>query len=218
MVGELDRSGIGTPLTVENIKSLDKLWHVCEARNAALVKSLRVDPHADELLAMARADAKLHRVSAPVPIEEFDTTSCLLHPRFMVEQPKPNGAVKLRPIDHFSWSLEGGKSDSVNGHVAPTEKLKHDTLDRLEALLRVVVQEMGQPPALIKLDIDAAFRRVPVDPSQRWVCGCTFRAEDKVGSNVALCCCTCVWSGRYIEPSTMPACLGPSALSTHGNA
>ena len=115
-------------------------------------------------------------------------------------------------------SLEGSKNDSVNGHVAPTEKLKHDTLDRLEALLRVFVQETGQTPALIKLDIDAAFRRVPIDPNQRWVCGCAFRAEDKASSSVALFCCTCVLSDRSTAPSTMPACLGPSALYMRGSA
>ena len=180
IVGKLDCSGIGTPIDGESEKSLNELWYSCAERNASLVESLKVDPHADKLLEMAHADAELHRASTPVPISKFDIESCLLHPRFMVEQRRPDGSLKLRPIDHFSWS-KCGKEDSVNGHVVPTEKLKHDTLDRLEALLRLFVHETGEVPALIKADIDTAFRRIPVAPGQRWVCGSVFRAHEQVG-------------------------------------
>ena len=49
-----------------------------------------------------------------------------------MEQTRPDGSKKVRAVDHMSWSAFGGKKDdSVNGHVAPTEKLKHDCLDAL---------------------------------------------------------------------------------------
>ena len=39
---------------------------------------------------------------------------------------------QVRAVDHFSWSAFGEhKEGSVNGHVAPAEKLRHDTLDSL---------------------------------------------------------------------------------------
>lgn len=61
----------------------------------------------------------------------------LLCARFGVEQTKPDGRVKVRPIDNFSWSMiDGGskrevKEWSVNGHTIAGEKLGHDTLDAL---------------------------------------------------------------------------------------
>ena len=71
-----------------------------------------------------------------VVLQACDLKQTLLHPRFAVENVKPDGAVKVRPVDHFSWSAFGKKKeDSVNGHVHPSEKLKHDTLDMLAEVL-----------------------------------------------------------------------------------
>ena len=39
---------------------------------------------------------------------------------------------------------------------------------------------MGKAPGLFKLDIDAAFRRMPIRGEDRWVCVITFRVGDKV--------------------------------------
>ena len=50
IVGKLDCSGIGTPMDGESEKSLNELWYSCAERNASLVESLKVDPHADKLL------------------------------------------------------------------------------------------------------------------------------------------------------------------------
>ena len=182
MVGPLESSGLGTQMIQEDEKTLAKLRRECEERNAVLAASLKEDPHAGKLLEMARADAKLGRASEPVPFSEFDTRNCLLHPRFMVEQAKADGSTKYRPIDHFSWSDGGGREDSVNGHVFPRERLKHDTLDQLEAVMRLFVECTGQIPGLVKEDVDSAFRRIPIAADQRWVCGCAFAAEQTARS------------------------------------
>ena len=85
-------------------------------------------------------------------------------PRFAVAQGwRPNGDVKVRPVDNFSWSSQQGckryrtrrevKADSVNGHfeVRPLSRalfgqhvalaqvpvaVKHDHLDDLLAAMR----------------------------------------------------------------------------------
>ena len=80
-------------------------------------------------------------------IQECDLSEILLHPRFAVVTEKADGSMKVavyishhacrfvldgqvRAVDHFSWSAFGEhKEGSVNGHVAPAEKLRHDTLD-----------------------------------------------------------------------------------------
>ena len=72
---------------------------------------------AQELDRVTREDVQFHRVTQPVRWEDFDHNSCLLHPRFGIVQEREDGSVKVRPIDHLSWSPSPGrKSESVNGH------------------------------------------------------------------------------------------------------
>ncbi len=58
---------------------------------------------------------------------------------------EPDGTVKLRAVDHFSWSYSHGsrkrkrqdiKSGSVNGHYVPDTVMKHDHLDDLMASMK----------------------------------------------------------------------------------
>ena len=70
----------------------------------------------------------------------------LLVPRFGITQGlKQDGTVKVRAVDHFSWSCSSGskkrkrhdmKSDSVNGHYEPDVEMKHDHLDDLLASVK----------------------------------------------------------------------------------
>eukprot|EP00969_Alexandrium_andersonii_P320485 14159520-Alexandrium_andersonii.AAC.1 len=56
-------------------------------------------------------------MSQPSVVDEATCSSLLLQPRFAVQQTKPDGSVKLRSIDHFSWApRRQGKVGSVNGH------------------------------------------------------------------------------------------------------
>ena len=43
-------------------------------------------------------------------------------------------------------------------------------------------RKVGRVPHLWKADIDSAFRRVPVKPEDRWLCGIAFMVEGQVGS------------------------------------
>ena len=120
-------------------------------------------------------------MSRPVPIEKHDLDATLFCPRFGVEQARADGSSKLRAVDHFSWSADAVPKDgSVNGFTFPFEKMKHDTLDKLAVLMRKFVAATGVAPGLIKADIDAAYRRIPIRPDHQWACGGLF----KVGSQV----------------------------------
>ena len=38
----------------------------------------------------------------------------------------------------------------------------------------------GRAPHLMKADVDSAFRRVPVKPDERWMCGVAFMVNGQV--------------------------------------
>ena len=97
-------------------------------------------------------------------------------------QEKPDGGLKVRAIDNFSWStgemyahekmrlwgdmyanapVRSTKSSrktqirrgSVNGHTTPSEKLSHDTLDALVEAMALSVDKVGEMPSLFKLSL-----------------------------------------------------------------
>ena len=62
----------------------------------------------------------------------------------------------MRPVDNFSWSADAeskrsAKAQSVNGHVCPAEKMRHDTLDGFAAAICKCVELFGEPPGLLKV-------------------------------------------------------------------
>ena len=83
-----------------------------------------------------------------------------LAPRFSVEQEKEDGSVKVRPIDNFSWcapeqtygrqTAAQKRAGSVNGHSTAHEKLQHDHLDKLAAMVRHGLERTGQVYGVFK--------------------------------------------------------------------
>ena len=115
MVGELDCSGVGTPTQVDLVKNVAELKASCQTHNTELLPQLREDSNANELLRLANEDAKLGCMSSPKPAQAHERSEILLNPRFGVEQLKEDGSVKVRAVDHLSWSpssrLEGGRGE-----------------------------------------------------------------------------------------------------------
>ena len=101
MFGELVRSGIGKPIEFDHVESASILKKSCVTSNAALLKKLRDDEHSHELLEATHKDATLGRMTTPTKVERCDLGEVLLHPRFGVAQPKLDGSIKLRAVDHF---------------------------------------------------------------------------------------------------------------------
>ena len=104
----LERSGVGAAVEGVSPPDVAMLWHRRQRSNNELLASLKQDDFSAELMALTVKDAKLGRMSMPVPVEEFhegDLHTLLLAPRFGVEQGlKDDGSVKVRAVDNFSWS------------------------------------------------------------------------------------------------------------------
>jgi len=161
MLEELECSGIGTKLETSDKAPLpvETLWHDRAASNSALVQELVEDPHAHTLLKVTRQEATSGRMTAPRLYVPGECDDVLYHPRFGVEQEREDGSLKVRPVDNLSWSRHSkrkqvAKTFSVNGHVSPSEKLKHDTLDVFAHAMTQFVAVVSCLPGLLKV---AAF-------------------------------------------------------------
>ena len=110
MIGALPLTGIGNAIDVDRNVDIDvaALKGDCNSSNKALLSRLKEDAEPATLMSITRADAKLERMTDPVLASEVDLSSLLLHPRFCVVQERPNGSVKARAVDNFSWSASGG--------------------------------------------------------------------------------------------------------------
>ena len=95
----------------------------------------------------------------------------LLHPRFGVEQVREDGSIKMRPIDHLSWSpgdeaeapsKKEIKHESVNGYTVPQEKMRPDTLDKFITVLVSFVATVGCIPGLFKVRIVVSLICLPI--------------------------------------------------------
>ena len=122
-------------------------------RNQRCVARLRTDDQEDALWQAVIDDVKQGRMDAPVPVSSLDLHNVLLTPRFSVVQ-----GPKVRPVDDATAS-------GLNACTRCDEKMSHDVIDRLVEAARVEHAARGQqPPHFWKADVDAAFRRVPLDP------------------------------------------------------
>jgi hypothetical protein len=68
---------------------------------------------------------------------------------------------------------------SVNGAFKSADGVTHDTIDTLEACMRCFFMMVNAIPGLFKVDVDSAFRRVPLMPAHRWAAGIVFRLRDR---------------------------------------
>ena len=107
------------------------------------------------------------RMTEPATVEESAINDLLLCPRFGVEQVKADGSLKVRPVDNFSWGecppgctldkqmsrKRARKEWSVNGFTAPSERIRHDTIDELATVMTHFVETLGSVPGLLKAGI-----------------------------------------------------------------
>ena len=89
------------------------------------------------------------RLAFVAAVEQCDLSTVRVHPRFSVEQGvREDGTKKIRAVDNFSWANAPGgpkkrKLESVNGHTALPEKLKHDHIDDLLAAVKLFMTCVG---------------------------------------------------------------------------
>ena len=163
--GVLDACSMGERIEYVDPEPMEDTFLDCERSNRELLKQLKTDEHANELLELTRADAELGRMTVPVPIENVQLDGIRLCPRFAVVQGEhDDGKPKIRPVDHFSWSAPAAtkrkrigkkamKADSVNGHTAIPEKIHYDHIDDFLFVIRAFME-------LAKVCVQCACRRV----------------------------------------------------------
>ena len=146
-------------------------------RNVKLLNSLRDDPHSQDLLDATVKDQKLGRMGPFVDPSTVDLDTNLIARRFAVVQGE-----KVRPCDDES-------ANDFNQHFVPEEKLDWDGADHvvssLEAFHASRMQSsepnaVEREPSVIKADVDAAFRRVPLPAAQRRFAWVAFRHKGSV--------------------------------------
>jgi hypothetical protein len=114
------------------------------------------------------ADVDMGRMSKPVPVSQLDLDRVLLARRFSREQGlKANGEAKLRAIDDLS-------ANGVNGCAQAEGKTRVDAIDQLVRCAVLLKMSSGRSVAFWKADIDAAFRRVPVQEKDKWAAWVAF--------------------------------------------
>ena len=125
------------------------------------------DQWQEELHKATLADAAMGRMSQPRAAvdSQAELSQVLFHPRFGVEQGvRADGTVKVRPVDHFSWSnaprgsRAQKKAGSVNGSCALPESIAHDHLDSYAVAMHRFIELVDELPGQWKSDIDSAFR------------------------------------------------------------
>ena len=116
----------------------------------------------------------------------------------MAQGVKVDGSVKVRAVDHFSWSAprhgQTGwskrcrKQHSVNGATLVPETVRHDHIDDLAVVMRKFRTLNGHTPGLFKADVDAAFRRIPLRPDHRWAAAVAYRYRGQIMMAVHRAC------------------------------
>ena len=86
---------------------------------------------------------------------------------------RPDGSRKVRTMDD-------GTESGANACAVAAGKIRPDRLDTLVAITRRISRMCGGRVSLWKADIDAAYRRVPVAPGDRWMAGVAYRVGGKL--------------------------------------
>jgi len=160
------------------------MYEACSINNRDILSHLSEDiAHSDELFRLTGLDVELGRMTPVVSCSDIDLDDVCISQRFAVEQGvKDDGSPKVRCVD-----------DCTRSHINPcTESVEHlspDGLDMLFDVMRWFWCMLHVVPHILKIDIDSAFRRVPIMPEHRWAAHVGFIHRG----------CTCI-SGHLAMP------------------
>ena len=161
----MPNAGNGTRAVFKQAISVAEVKCSMVERNEELINSLKVNDHSNILMDLTLKDAELGRMSMPVPCTSEHIQSFNISRRFGVEQ-----GAKVRACDDETAS-------KVNAGCEPSERLRVDGLDALLAAITLFFTCAGCVLSLLKADIDSAYRRVPIKPSDRWAAFVAFAAD-----------------------------------------
>ena len=139
------------------------------SRESPNLKSARDNP--EVVSAYLQKECNLGRVGGPCTVPPFPNMQC--HPIGVVPKKEPG---KFRTILHLSYP----PGDSINDFIPKDEySLHYITVDKAIS----AIKRFGRGAWLSKLDIEAAFRIIPVHPSQWHLLGMKWKGNyyfDKV--------------------------------------
>ena len=104
-VGPLENSGNGVLLLEPTGLDPSLLTLNRHDTNQKVLKKLRLDTHADELLAMCNDEAAMDRMSLPRELTDSDMVNRTLSPRFAVEQGMQSYRIRSAKYDSTALSL-----------------------------------------------------------------------------------------------------------------
>ena len=159
-IGPLPVSGSGVPAPRAEAQPISALLSSAQQENRVLVGTLKEDATSETLLQQLAQEVKLGRITSPTTAERADLSSSIISPRFGARQSRPDGCVKVRPVDDLSRS-------GVNGSTSVGEKFRPEAVDALYRVTRSLAQGTREALKFYKADIDAAIRRIPVMPVHR---------------------------------------------------
>ena len=159
------------------------LEQTCAASNRDILGRLKEDvEHSDELFRLTCADSDMHRMTPLLHYDELDLNNVRISQRFAVAQGvREDGSPKVRCVDSCTES-------GINPCTESVEHLSPDGLDKLFEIMRWMWCYMNVLPQLLKIDVDSAFRRVPIRPDQRWAAyvGFVHRGATCVAGHLAM--------------------------------
>ena len=179
-IGQLQCPATKEPVQHKMPASIEALQQALPAQNNSTLKKLKPDKFGETLVKQIEADAKLHRMTNPRPVSQDDVNNLCFAKRFGIEQGEKivvdelgNKTVtpKIRAIDDCTAS-------GVNACTQPACKLRVDGTDALVTSMRRFHNASGKVPHLMKADIDAAYRRVPIAPEDRWAAAVVFKTDN----------------------------------------
>ena len=173
LYGVLPVAGMGTPQASRAHQSVEQLRETCLEGNKAILSKLTEDVHSDELYKQTVEEADVGRMSRPCLLHDVDLSSVRLSKRFAVAQHKGDGSVKVRCVDSCTES-------GVNPCTQPVEHVVPDGLDFLFEVMKLVWLEFGEVPLPFTVDVNSAYRRVPLQPDHRWAAYVVFMLNNLV--------------------------------------
>lgn len=160
LVGHLRPSGRRKPCERKASVECTDVRAELRSRNEALVSSLRDDEFSNSLLELTVADVDKGRMDGLTQIEHVDIGRLLLARRLAAKQ-----GDKIRPCDDES-------ANGMNAACYPSEKLALDGVDAAASAFQLFRSVSSEAPALLKADVDSAYRRIPIakeDLDLAWV-------------------------------------------------
>ena len=163
LLGKLPVTGNGRQENKKQHESISALHETCGASNRDILARLKEDlEHSDEVFRLTCVDSELQRMTPLQPCSDIDMDTVRISQRFAVAQGvKEDGSPKVRCVDSCTES-------GINPCTEGVEHLSPDGLDKLFEIMRWMWCYMNMVPQLLKIDIDSAFRRVPIRPDHRW--------------------------------------------------